>query len=100
VHHWLSQDDDRAFHDHPWWFITLVVRGAYTDRNPGGEDTLKAPALRYRPALHRHTVVPWPNGAWTVMVTGPKTRAWGFWNAGKFTKANKWFARFGHHPCD
>jgi hypothetical protein len=100
VHHWLKPDDDRAFHDHPWWFVTLVVRGAYMDKNPNGFDILKAPALRYRPALHRHTVVPWPQGAWTIMVTGPKTRPWGFWLNGKFVKANKWFARFGHHPCD
>src|ERR1700733_7651031 len=27
VHHWLHSDDDRAFHDHPWWFWTLVLRG-------------------------------------------------------------------------
>jgi hypothetical protein len=104
VHHWLKPDDDRAFHDHPWWFITLVVRGGYTDRQPVGDgvianDVLRAGSVRYRPALHRHTVVPGPRGAWTVMVTGPKSRPWGFWRDGKFFKANKWFARFGHHPC-
>lgn len=100
VHHWLGPDDDRAFHDHPWWFLTFVVRGCYGDQSPQGTEFLKAPAVRFRPALHRHTVVPGPGGAWTVMITGPRTRTWGFWAGGvKFVKANKWFASRGHHPC-
>lgn len=99
VHHWLGPDDDRAFHDHPWWFLTLVVRGGYEDRNPGGTDRLRAGSVRFRRALHRHTVVPAGSGAWTVMVTGKRTRSWGFWLNGKFYKANKWFLARGHHPC-
>lgn len=100
VHHWLSHDDDRAFHDHPWWFFTLVVKGGYTDVSPGGDDYLMAPAVRFRRAQHRHTVYPAPGGCWTVLVTGRPLRAWGFWWDGvKFVKANKWFASFGHHPC-
>jgi hypothetical protein len=99
IHHWLGPDDDRAFHDHPWWFATLVVRGGYADHNPDGVDRLRAGSLRYRRAHHRHTVAPDASGAWTVMVTGPRTRAWGFWRAGKFVKANKWFGKYGHHPC-
>jgi len=101
VHHWLASDDSRAFHDHPWWFITLVLHGGYTDRSITGEDHLSAGSVRYRPALHRHTVVPDEGGAWTLLVTGPPVRAWGFWRDGiKFIKANKWFLTYGHHPCD
>lgn len=98
LHHWLGPDDDRAHHDHPWWFVTLVLRGGYTDRSPGGTERLRAGSVRYRPALYRHTVVPDPGGAWTLLVTGPRVRDWGFW-PGKFVKANKWFFRYGHHPC-
>jgi hypothetical protein len=99
LHRWIKPDDDRAFHDHPWWFMTIVLRGGYTDRSPAGDDTLRAGSARFRPALHRHTVIPGPDGAWTLLVTGPIARPWGFWLDGKFRKANKWFARYGHHPC-
>lgn len=100
MHHWLGPDDDRAFHDHPWWFLTLVLRGGYADRHPGGEDRLRAGSVRIRPALYRHTVVPDPGGAWTLLITGRPRRAWGFWLDGKFRKANKWFLKYGHHPCN
>jgi hypothetical protein len=99
LHHWLKPDDDRAFHDHPWWFATVMLRGCYTDRSPAGDDVLMAGSARVRPALHQHTVIPGEHGAWTLMLTGPKSRAWGFWREGRFLKANKWFARHGHHPC-
>jgi len=99
VHHWLSNDDPRAVHDHPWWFLTFVVKGAYTDLNGPYADYLKAPAVRYRPAEHQHTVFPAPGGCWTILITGRPLRKWGFWPEGKFVKANKWFLSYGHHPC-
>jgi len=100
LHHWLGPDDDRAYHDHPWNFVTFVLRGSYCDMFPDGCEVLRAPAVRYRSALHRHTVIPNPT-AWTVVLTGPKIRPWGFWpTMTKFVKANKWFASRGHHPCD
>jgi hypothetical protein len=99
VHHWLSNDDDRAVHDHPWWFLTLVVKGGYTDSGPSGEDHLKAPVVRFRPAWHKHTVYPDAGGCWTILLTGRPLRTWGFWPEGKFIKNNKWFLTYGHHPC-
>ena len=100
IHHWTGPDDDRAFHDHPWWFWTLVVSGGYTDRNPAGNDHLGRFSVRFRKAHHRHTVIPDDGGAWTILVTGPVSRSWGFWLNGKFRKANKYFLTYGHHPCN
>lgn len=34
LHHWIRSDDKRFFHDHPWSFITLVLKGQYTDVSP------------------------------------------------------------------
>lgn len=32
VHHFLSSDDDRALHDHPWWFVSLMLRADHEER--------------------------------------------------------------------
>lgn len=79
---------------------TFVLKGGYTDSSPDGDDHLRAPAIRHRAATHQHTVVPDPGGCWTIIVTGPKVRNWGFWVKGKFVKMNKYFLTYGHHPCD
>jgi len=100
VHHWFSHDDSRAFHDHPWWFLTFAVKGSYTDVSRQGRDRLRPGSIRYRPALHQHTVYPAPGGCWTILVTGRPRRKWGFYPKGRFVKANKWFLSYGHHPCD
>lgn len=100
LHHFIRSDDARAFHDHPWWFITMVLRGGYTDRSPDGDDHLGVRSIRYRPALHKHTIVVDSGGVWTVLITGPQTRRWGFWVNNKWKKSNKYFFEHGHHPCD
>jgi len=98
LHRWFSSDDARAFHDHPWWFLTLVLWGGYTDVSPEGRDALGVGSVRFRPAHHKHTVeISRPT--WTLLVTGPPARRWGFWIDGKLRKRDKYFATHGHHPC-
>jgi len=102
LHHWYASDDARNFHDHPWWFITLVLWGSYTDVSSAGKEKMKPGMIRYRPALHRHTVRVNSGGCWTLLITGPQIRKWGFWVRGgnKFVKSNKYFLEYGHHPCN
>jgi hypothetical protein len=56
--------------------------------------------MAYRPSLHRHTVSVDKGGCWTIMLTGPQVRKWGFWVKDKFVKANKYFLIWGHHHCE
>lgn len=100
LHHWIHSDDDRAFHDHTWWFITFVLWGGYTDKTPSGDERMSLGKITYRPALHKHTVKVNEEGAWTFLITGPKSRGWGFWLGNKWKKANKYFLEEGKHVCD
>ena len=86
LHHFYRSDDVRAPHDHPWWFVTLVLRGTYTDRSADADgvltdDRLHVGSVRYRPALHRHSVVLTDGPCWTVIVTGKHSRRWGLLGA-------------------
>ena len=100
IHYWHSGDDPRYFHDHPWWFVTLVLKGSYSDVTEHGRERMTPGTIRYRGALHRHTVDVAKGGCWTFMITGPAVRLWGFWVNGKFKKSNKFFLEHGHHPCN
>jgi hypothetical protein len=100
LHHWLASDDQRHFHDHPWDYLTIVLRGGYVDVGPEGQRRLWAPTFAFYRAEHQHSVVVNPGGAWTLLITGPERRPWGFWMNGKFRKRNKYFHMMGHHPCE
>jgi hypothetical protein len=98
IHHWLHSDDARHFHDHPWWYLTLVLKGGYVDSSPDGLDILKMGSIRFRKATHKHSVLIF-DPSWTILLTGPKKRVWGFWVGEKFKRRNKYFFKYGHHSC-
>ncbi len=99
LHQFLRDDDDRALHDHPWLSCSLILDGGYIEHTiaAGGihrrqhmpEGTLRFMRARHahRVELLRHIV---HNGdpivrtsdpavrAWTLFITGPRIRRWGF----------------------
>lgn len=90
LHKFVRDDDDRALHDHPWWFISIMLRGMYTevvahdDEGNGRGFVRAAPSIAFRTATHRHRVVLETREGksvpcWTVVITGPRVREWGFW---------------------
>lgn len=100
LHRWQASDDERAFHDHAWSFLTCVLWGSYIDVSPDGDDLLTMGSIRFRNASHKHTVKILKPGTWTLLVTGPVVRRWGFWVNGKLHRRDRYFATSGHHPCD
>jgi len=65
-------------HDHPWWFITLLLSGGYLEYN-GKKLSHRYPGMvLYRPAKHAHDVTTPYGTSWSSVLTGPKERTWGF----------------------
>lgn len=79
LHKFLRSDDDRALHDHPWWFWSLLLRGQYLEHTPTGAKRRGVLSLAFRRAEHRHRVELTHGQCWTLVLTGPKRRTWGFW---------------------
>ena len=109
LHHWFSSDDTRHPHDHTWWFVVLVLKGGYTDATPIWKDgilagwnldRLRAGSIRFRRPEHQHCVViPQGQTNWSLLITGPNIRRFGFWlKETKWVKASKYFFTKGHHP--
>jgi hypothetical protein len=77
LHHILRSDDDRALHDHPWWFISIVLWRGYREITTLGT-WWRWPlsiALRWATLPHR---IELDKPAWTLVITGPRVRDWGF----------------------
>jgi hypothetical protein len=82
-----ASDDPEAAHDHPWWFVSLVISGSYIEHTARGPRARRPASVALRSASFRHGIE-LPVDAdgravvcRTLVVTGPKVRTWGFWCA-------------------
>lgn len=98
--HWFRQSDaSRCLHDHPNSVLSLMLKGKYIERLPGGAvREYKAPCLRWFPAEHCHRVE-LPDGyedkTWTLCLFLRKRRPWGFWVKGQWVGWRDYFTKFG-----
>lgn len=87
LHNILRNDDDRALHDHPWINLSILLCGRYlelmpvtTEYGPGmvgkwrgvGSMVLRRPTAAHRLELDAG------KPCWSLFITGPNVRTWGF----------------------
>lgn len=83
-HNMRGSDDDRALHDHMYFNFSFILKGSYIEHTANGKFHRKAGAVKFRfPwTLHRLEVPPRKEDnsheCWTLFVTGPRVRKWGF----------------------
>ena len=97
LHKFIGDDDARALHDHPWNSLSIRLKGQLWEYTSLSEiEKLKykynaalivdanwvqlAPRIKYRSATmaHRIALVDKNKPAWTIFITGPTIREWGF----------------------
>lgn len=98
IHRFLASDEDRALHDHPWWFATFPLTGYAEYVGTGGVEKrreVRPWRLHFRTAAFQHRVELVQLPTWTLVLTGRKCREWGFWPDGVFVHNEAWPARAG-----
>lgn len=83
LHHFLRSDDDRALHDHPWWNMSILLLGKYTEHTIGAGGVhhhveYVSGAVKLRSAKYAHRVELTDGPCWSLFLTGPNIRSWGF----------------------
>lgn len=107
VHRHQGPDPGRVLHDHPWPFVSIVLRGGYVEEVAEARlaplladiaDTHPAPGRYYglrewrrartvhvMPLTHAHRIVALlRKPTWTLVLHGRRRRAWGFYPASGF----------------
>lgn len=105
----LRSDDDTALHDHPWWNFSILIHGSYfehcikeggvhtkTKYGPGAVRFRRSGNFAHRLELERHpdnfgfglggTEKP----VFTIFITGPALRRWGFHHPLRWVDAYEW----------
>ena len=93
LHKFHKGDDDRAFHDHPWWFVTFPLQ-TYIERTPEHPaHAVRRLRFHFRRARHQHIVQVRDNKpVRTFILTGSKSKEWGFWDDDSFVHHEQWLA--------
>jgi len=78
----MRSDDDRALHDHPWVNLSILLEGYYIEHSilAGG---INKQVIRFAgdwkcrlpTSAHRVEIF---EPCWTLFITGPIVRVWGF----------------------
>lgn len=93
LHRICTPDFDPHMHDHPWSFLSLVLRGGYMERRPVSSEPCfvssderedyypvwRGPgSLALRRCTDRHRISNVEPQTWTLVALGPKRHWWGF----------------------
>lgn len=93
LHKFSGSDDDRAMHDHPWYSFSIKLKGQMIEHRrtvlqDNGDITqnikygipTRVPVRRlmFRPAGYAHRLELVSPVAYTLFITGPRIREWGF----------------------
>jgi hypothetical protein len=92
LHHFHRSDEDRELHTHPWsWAVALQLAGGYREerreRCPIWGDVVRSRVRRpghlvflRADTAHRVDVLDEVGGSWSLILIGPVTASWGFWD--------------------
>jgi hypothetical protein len=85
LHRISRPDSDRPAHSHPWNFVTIVLRGGYTEARFRGdclqlvEHRLLSPKRVLSSPGHFHRIISLRSvPTWTIIVRGRRRHQWGF----------------------
>lgn len=80
-------------HDHPWPFVSLILRGGYTEvvtearqahtlDRPEGYRYWRSGTVHRLRATEAHRIYRLDRSpTWTLVLTGPRSRSWGFYTS-------------------
>src|SRR3989304_8508241 len=89
LHVYRRSDDARALHDHPWWSLSICLFGQYDELIGYRGNRAEVAETRFRTAgdvvlrsaRHSHRIAVdgrLADQVWTLFLTGPVIRTWGF----------------------
>ena len=79
LHRVVAPNAHPECHNHPWTFVALLLKGGYREYLSGRWHIRRPGNVLFRRAETAHIVVTNPGKpSWSLVLTGPNRRAWGF----------------------
>lgn len=83
LHRYTGSDKGEHLHDHEYASVSFLLKGRLIEVSPMPHGFLHWKRIRrfvpvFRRATLAHRIVLLEGPAWTIFITGPRTRKWGF----------------------
>lgn len=100
LHRMEAPDPGIDLHDHPWWFVSIILWGGYTEARAGVRTPDEQEWIARRPLSVRsmrldecHTITDLARTtSWSLVIKGPRKRLWGFYVPGGWMPEAKYDA--------
>lgn len=93
IHKFLKSDPD-DLHDHPWPYMTIILKGGYWEYTPASPipSWKGAGQIRFGHSTDYHRIELEPGvECWTMFFPGPQIRDWGFLKGKKWVQHEQYF---------
>jgi hypothetical protein len=81
LHRFDGPDSRATLHDHPWNFVSIVLRGGYCERRRYDGPLVRIDRLNVKRAEDTHYIEHLHRTpSWTLMLVGRRRREWGYWD--------------------
>lgn len=85
LHRFGAPDPRSTWHDHPWNFVSVLLRGGYHETTPEGFRHVTR--WNHKRAEDLHAIVSLDRvPAWTLMFVGRRRRVWGYQDENGWTR--------------
>lgn len=71
-------DEDKDEHDHPWNFISIILKGGYLETSDFLSTTRRPGSIAYKRADESHRVVRIFGKTYSLAIVWGKRREWGY----------------------
>lgn len=78
LHRINKSDMDRDYHDHRFDFRSLILWKGYREHTPSGSRIFRPGSVVRHAAEDQHRLELLNGPAWTIQISGPQRREWGF----------------------
>lgn len=76
--HKICRDDADDLHDHPWFFLSCILKGGYKEETPDGVTIKKPGSFSFKKPTSLHKLFMLDGVCYTLLFRGPTVRKWGF----------------------
>lgn len=98
LHRINKSDMDRDYHDHRFDFWSMILVRGYREHTPSGTRTFLPGQIVKHKAEDAHRLELLGGAAWTIQISGPQKRDWGFITKDGWVEAEHYdfYKRYGY----